>query len=41
MQRMLILLARLYAPPGPDPDKKYAAAADRDQDIPDEVYTLW
>lgn len=40
-QWLLTLLARLYAPPRPDPGKEYSAVADREQGIPDEVYTLW
>lgn len=40
-QRLLLLLARLYAPAKLDQSKEYSAAADREQGIPDEVYTLW
>jgi hypothetical protein len=34
-------LARMLAPPRPAPGEKFSAAADREQGIPDEVYTLW
>jgi hypothetical protein len=34
-------LARLWAPPRTAGDGKIASAADRNQDIPDEIYTLW
>jgi len=34
-------LARLLAPPRKRAGEKFRAAAERDQDIPDEVYTLW
>ena len=34
-------VARLLAPPRKSTGKDFRAAADRDQDIPDEVYTLW
>jgi hypothetical protein len=37
----LKLLARLHAPPRPAPSESYSAAADREQGIPDEIYTLW
>ena len=33
--------ARLYAPARSQPGEKFSAAADREQGIPDEVYTLW
>lgn len=33
--------ARLMAPSRPVPGERQAAAADREQGIPDEVYTLW
>jgi hypothetical protein len=33
--------ARLFAPPPADSGSVTMAAAERDQDIPDEVYTLW
>ena len=39
--RLLIAAARLYAPPHQLADPVYKAAADREQGIPDEVYTLW
>jgi hypothetical protein len=38
---MLRTIARLHAPPRELKADKYAAGADREQDIPDEVYTLW
>ena len=37
----LELAARLAAPPRPVPGERPTAAADREQGIPDEVYTLW
>ncbi|HEY6167023.1 MAG TPA: hypothetical protein VI454_03210 [Verrucomicrobiae bacterium] len=37
----LKILARLYAPPRSAPTGQYSAGADREQGIPDEVYTLW
>lgn len=33
--------AHWFAPPRPTPDAKYSAVADREKDIPDEIYTLW
>jgi hypothetical protein len=39
--RMLCGIARLYAPPRQATEAVYTASADRDQGIPDEVYTLW
>jgi hypothetical protein len=33
--------ARLYAPPRQGAGTVYKASADREQGIPDEVYTLW
>jgi hypothetical protein len=35
------LVARLLAPPRKSAAEDFRPAADRDQDIPDEVYTLW
>lgn len=40
-ERMLVWLSRWYAPPRSTPDEKFSAAADREQGIPDEMYTLW
>lgn len=37
----LKVLARLHSPARPAPGEKYSTAADREQGIPDEVYTLW
>ncbi len=37
----LRMLARFYSPPRGVPGEKYSAVADREQGIPDEVYTLW
>ena len=37
----LRMLARFYSPPRAVPGEKYSAVADREQGIPDEVYTLW
>ncbi len=34
-------VARLLAPPRKSTGKDFQAGADRAQDIPDEVYTLW
>lgn len=39
--RPLRAVARLMAPSRPVPGEKLTAAADREQGIPDEVYTLW
>lgn len=38
---LLKLLGRLNSPDRSAPGEKYSAAADREQGIPDEVYTLW
>jgi hypothetical protein len=38
---VLGLVARLLAPSRKSTGEDFRAAADRDQDIPDEVYTLW
>jgi len=38
---LLKRVARYYLPRRAAPAEKYAAAADREQGIPDEVYTLW
>ena len=37
----LVWMARFYAPPRSQPKEKFSAAADREQGIPDEMYTLW
>jgi hypothetical protein len=37
----LIAVAMRQAPPRLKPGEKFSAAADREQGIPDEVYTLW
>ena len=37
----LVALSRVYAPPRARPNEKFSAAADREQGIPDEMYTLW
>jgi hypothetical protein len=34
-------VAAVVAPTAAGKDEEFRAAADRDQDIPDEVYTLW
>ncbi len=34
-------LARFTAPRRLQPGERYSAAADREQGIPDEIYTLW
>lgn len=34
-------LAKLYAPGEVRPGETFSAAADREQGIPDEIYTLW
>jgi hypothetical protein len=40
-ESILVALSRWYAPPRLRPNEKFAAAADREQGIPDEMYTLW
>jgi hypothetical protein len=40
-ESILVVLARWYAPPRLQPNEKFSAAADREQGIPDEMYTLW
>ena len=40
-ESMLVALSRWYAPPRSRPNEKFSAAADREQGIPDEMYTLW
>ena len=39
--RLLLWVARWYAPPRTQPGEKFSAGADREQGIPDEMYTLW
>lgn len=39
--RLLIWLSRAYAPRRGQPAGKFSTAADREQGIPDELYTLW
>ena len=38
---MLRWVSQLFAPPRKSTGQDFRAAVDRDQDIPDEVYTLW
>ena len=38
---VFMAVARWNAPPRATPGKKFYAAAEREQGIPDEVYTLW
>ncbi len=40
-ESILVALSRWYAPPRLRPNEKFSAAADREQGIPDEMYTLW
>lgn len=40
-EAILVWLSRWYAPPRSTPNEKFSAAADREQGIPDEMYTLW
>lgn len=37
----LLVLARLWAPPRTFGKGKVSSAADRNENIPDEIYTLW
>lgn len=39
--RLLNWLSLAYSPRRDRPSEKFSAAADRDQGIPDELYTLW
>ena len=39
--RLLIWLSRAYAPRREQPAGKFQTAADREEGIPDELYTLW
>jgi len=41
LTRLLRGVSRLYTPPRPEKGAVYKASADREQGIPDEVYTLW
>jgi len=41
MAPLFLAVARLHAPPRAVPGAKFSAAAEREQGIPDEVYTLW
>jgi hypothetical protein len=41
LTRLLRGIARLYTPPRQSSGVTYKASADREQGIPDEVYTLW
>jgi hypothetical protein len=38
---IILWVSRLFAPPRRSTGENFRAAVDRDQDIPDEVYTLW
>ena len=40
-EAVLVSLSRWFAPPRATPNEKFSAAADREQGIPDEMYTLW
>ncbi len=40
-EAVLLALSRWFAPPRATPNEKFSAAADREQGIPDEMYTLW
>jgi hypothetical protein len=40
-EAVMAAVARWYAPPRLQPEEKFSAAADREQGIPDEMYTLW
>lgn len=40
-ESVLLRIARWHAPPRLQPREKFSAAADREQGIPDEMYTLW
>jgi len=40
-ESVLVALSRWYAPPRLRPTEKFSAGADREQGIPDEMYTLW
>src|SRR6266581_814253 len=41
LARFLRAIARLYRPPRRGDEPIYKASAEREQGIPDEVYTLW
>jgi len=38
---VLAAIARWFAPARLQPQEKFSPAADREQGIPDEIYTLW
>ena len=38
---VLVWVARLFAPARKSTGEGYRAGAERDQEIPDEIYTLW
>ena len=40
-ETVLVALSRWYAPPRARPNEKFSPSADREQGIPDEMYTLW
>jgi hypothetical protein len=40
-EAVLVALSRWFAPPRSMPEENFSAAADREQGIPDEMYTLW
>ena len=40
-EAVLVSLSRWFAPARVTPDEKFSPAADREQGIPDEMYTLW
>ena len=40
-ESVLVSLSRWYAPPRLRPNEQFSAGADREQGIPDEMYTLW
>jgi hypothetical protein len=41
MTPLFLAVARMHAPRRAAPGEKFSAAAEREQGIPDEVYTLW
>ena len=41
ISKVLLILAHVYAPTRQNKEKEFVASADRNQGIPDEVYTLW
>lgn len=40
-EAVLLSLSRWFAPRRSTPGEKFSATADREQGIPDEMYTLW